>query len=40
MPIEDASEADVLRELMNANRLTQPKLARAVGSRSPRSPRS
>jgi HTH-type transcriptional regulator/antitoxin HigA len=31
VPIRDASEADVLRELMNANRLSQPKLARAVG---------
>ena len=31
VPIQDASEADVLRELMNANRLTQPKLAKAVG---------
>ena len=29
--IQDVSEADVLRELMNANRLTQPKLAKAVG---------
>jgi antitoxin component HigA of HigAB toxin-antitoxin module len=29
-PIRDASEADVLRELMNANRLSQPKLAKAV----------
>ena len=31
VPIRDASEADVLRELMNANRLSQPKLARAAG---------
>jgi HTH-type transcriptional regulator / antitoxin HigA len=31
VPIRDASEADVLRELMSANRLSQPKLARAVG---------
>ena len=31
VPIRDASEADVLRELMNANGLTQPKLAKAVG---------
>jgi HTH-type transcriptional regulator/antitoxin HigA len=31
VPIRDASEADVLRELMNANRLSQPKLAKAVG---------
>jgi HTH-type transcriptional regulator/antitoxin HigA len=30
-PIPDASEADVLRELMNANRLSQSALARAVG---------
>jgi HTH-type transcriptional regulator/antitoxin HigA len=29
--IPGASEADVLRELMNANRLSQPALARAVG---------
>lgn len=29
--IPDASEADVLRELMSTNRLTQPKLAKAVG---------
>jgi HTH-type transcriptional regulator / antitoxin HigA len=29
--IPDASEADVLRELMAANRLSQPALARAVG---------
>ncbi len=31
VPIQDVSEADVLRELMNANRLTQPKLAKSVG---------
>jgi HTH-type transcriptional regulator / antitoxin HigA len=31
VPVQDVSEADVLRELMSANRLTQPKLARAVG---------
>ena len=31
VPIQDVSEADVLRELMNANRLTQSKLAKAVG---------
>jgi HTH-type transcriptional regulator/antitoxin HigA len=31
VPIRDASEADVLRELMSANRLSQPKLAKAVG---------
>jgi HTH-type transcriptional regulator / antitoxin HigA len=31
VPIPDASEADVLRELMRANGLSQPKLARAVG---------
>ncbi len=30
-PIPDASEADVLRELMSANGLSQPKLAAAVG---------
>lgn len=30
-PVADASEADVLRELMAANRLSQPKLAKAVG---------
>lgn len=30
VPIPDASEADVLRELMAANRVTQPKLARAA----------
>jgi HTH-type transcriptional regulator/antitoxin HigA len=30
IPIPDASEADVLRELMRANGLTQPKLAKAV----------
>lgn len=30
-PIPDASEADVLRELMAANGLSQPKLAKAVG---------
>ena len=30
-PIGKASEADVLRELMGANRLTQQKLAKAVG---------
>jgi HTH-type transcriptional regulator/antitoxin HigA len=29
--IPDASEADVLRELMTANGLSQPKLAKAVG---------
>lgn len=31
VPIPDASEADVLRELMTAHRLSQPKLAKAVG---------
>jgi HTH-type transcriptional regulator / antitoxin HigA len=31
VPIRDASEADVLRELMAANRLSQQKLAKAVG---------
>jgi len=31
VPIQDVSEADVLRELMSANRLTQAKLAKAVG---------
>jgi HTH-type transcriptional regulator/antitoxin HigA len=31
VPIPDASEADVLRELMKSNRLSQPKLAKAVG---------
>ena len=31
VPIRDASEADVLRELMGANRLNQPMLAKAVG---------
>jgi HTH-type transcriptional regulator/antitoxin HigA len=31
LPIRDASEADVLRELMNVHGLTQPKLAKAVG---------
>ncbi|HVS39498.1 MAG TPA: helix-turn-helix domain-containing protein [Gemmataceae bacterium] len=31
VPIPDASEADVLRELMRANALSQPKLAKAVG---------
>jgi HTH-type transcriptional regulator/antitoxin HigA len=31
VPIPDASEADVLRGLMHANRLSQPRLARAVG---------
>jgi HTH-type transcriptional regulator/antitoxin HigA len=31
VPIRDASEADVLRELMNVNGLTQPKLSKAVG---------
>jgi HTH-type transcriptional regulator/antitoxin HigA len=30
-PIPDASEVDVLRELMRANGLSQPKLAKAVG---------
>ena len=30
-PIPDASEADVLRELMRANRLSQPRLAKKVG---------
>jgi HTH-type transcriptional regulator/antitoxin HigA len=30
-PIPDASEADVLRELMRSNRLTQARLAKAVG---------
>jgi HTH-type transcriptional regulator / antitoxin HigA len=29
--ISDASEADVLRELMSANRLSQPRLAKEVG---------
>ena len=31
VPLPDASEADVLRELMAANRLSQPKLAKDVG---------
>ena len=31
IPIGDAAEADVLRELMRANGLSQPKLAKAVG---------
>ena len=31
VPIPDASEADVLRELIRANGLSRPKLARAVG---------
>lgn len=31
VPIPDASEADVLRELMRANSLSQPQLAKAVG---------
>ena len=31
VPIPDASEADVLRELMGANRLSQQKLAKPVG---------
>jgi HTH-type transcriptional regulator/antitoxin HigA len=31
VPIRDASEADVLRELMGANRLSQQKLAKAAG---------
>jgi HTH-type transcriptional regulator/antitoxin HigA len=31
VPIPDAPEGDVLRELMAANRLSQPALARAVG---------
>jgi HTH-type transcriptional regulator/antitoxin HigA len=31
IPVRDASEAEVLRELMNANRLSQLKLAREVG---------
>jgi HTH-type transcriptional regulator/antitoxin HigA len=30
-PIPDASEADVLRELMRSNGLSQPRLAREVG---------
>ncbi|HWE40706.1 MAG TPA: helix-turn-helix domain-containing protein [Isosphaeraceae bacterium] len=30
-PIPDASEADVLRELLRANGLSQPKLSKAVG---------
>jgi HTH-type transcriptional regulator / antitoxin HigA len=30
-PFRDASEADVLRELMGANRLSQPALAKEVG---------
>jgi len=30
-PIPDASEADLLRELMRANGLSQPRLAKAVG---------
>jgi HTH-type transcriptional regulator / antitoxin HigA len=30
-PIPDASEADVLRELMGSHRITQPKLAKEVG---------
>ena len=33
--IRDASEADVLRELMSANRLSQPKLAKAVAIAHP-----
>jgi HTH-type transcriptional regulator / antitoxin HigA len=31
VPIPDASEADVLRELMRSHDLSQPKLAKAVG---------
>jgi HTH-type transcriptional regulator/antitoxin HigA len=31
VPIQDASEAEALRELMNANRLSQMQLAREVG---------
>jgi HTH-type transcriptional regulator/antitoxin HigA len=31
VPIPDASESDVLRELMRSHGLTQPKLAKAVG---------
>lgn len=31
VPITDASEADVLRELMRSNGLSQPKLAKAAG---------
>jgi HTH-type transcriptional regulator / antitoxin HigA len=31
VPIPDASEADVLRELMGSNRLSQQKLAKATG---------
>src|SRR5207253_1716321 len=31
VPIRDASEADVLRELMSANRLSQQQLSKAVG---------
>ncbi|HWG45374.1 MAG TPA: helix-turn-helix domain-containing protein [Gemmataceae bacterium] len=31
VPISDASEADVLRELMRSNGLSQPKLAKAAG---------
>jgi HTH-type transcriptional regulator/antitoxin HigA len=30
-PIPDASEADVLRELMRSNKLSQPRLAKKVG---------
>lgn len=31
VPIPDASEADVLRELLRANRLSQPRLAKQTG---------
>lgn len=31
VPLADASEAEVLRELMRANSLSQPKLAKAIG---------
>lgn len=31
LPLPDASEAEVLRELMRTNALSQPKLAKAVG---------